>query len=237
MAIKQWPIKAVLSVTNFSNPLGCTIPDERKADLVDLLESHDLPLIEDDIYGDLYFGSRRPKAVKAYDTTGQVVLCSSLSKTVDPQLRVGWIIPGRYFEEVIYQKFIHTLACPTLPQMVTAEILAHGAYDRHLRQARESYRQRYTRLVDLVNTYFPEETRISRPKGGLVAWLELPYKVNITELYHRGHDNGILFAPGELFSVSNQYRNCLRLSFAQGWTASREEAIATLGEWIKSYLI
>ncbi len=236
LALKQWPIKAVLSIATFSNPLGCSIPDERKAQLVELLVKHDLPLIEDDIYGDLYFGDKRSKTIKAFDPDGRVMLCSSLSKTVDPQLRVGWMMPGRYFEEVMYHKFINSISSPTLPQMVTAELLGQGAYDRHLRQARETYRQRFGQLVDLINCYFPEETRLSRPKGGLVAWIELPKQVDTTALYHRGHEQGISIAPGELFSISGQYRNCFRLSFAQGWAQEREVALRTLGEWIKEEL-
>ena len=233
LALEKWPIKAILSVSTFSNPLGSTIPDERKQALVELLVRYDVPMVEDDIYGDLYFGDRRPKAVKAFDPDGRILLCSSLSKTIDPQLRVGWVMPGRYFEEVVHRKFINFIALPSIQQMVTAEVLAQGIYERHLRQARETYRQRYLRLLDLVAEYFPQETRISRPQGGLVAWFELPSKVNTTELYHRGHAENILIAPGELFSVTGQYRHCFRLNYAQGWTPEREEAIRKLGLWIK----
>ncbi|WP_020409914.1 PLP-dependent aminotransferase family protein [Hahella ganghwensis] len=233
LALEKWPIKALLSVSTFSNPLGSTIPDERKQALIDLLVRYDIPLVEDDIYGDLYFGERRSKAVKAFDPDGRVLLCSSLSKTIDPQLRVGWVMPGRYFEEVVHRKFINTISIPSLQQMVAAEVLAQGTYERHLRQARETYRQRYLRLLDLVAEYFPQETRISRPQGGLVAWFELPNKVNTTELYHRGHAENVFIAPGELFSVTGQYRNCFRLNYAQGWTPEREEAIRKLGSWIK----
>jgi len=233
LALEQWPIKAILTVSTFSNPLGCCMPDERKQALVNLLERYDIPLVEDDIYGELYFGERRPRAVKAFDPDGRVLLCSSLSKTVDPQLRMGWVVPGRYFEQVVHRKFINTIAIPTLPQMVTAEVLAQGIYERHLRQARETYRHRYQRLFDLVAEHFPKETRISRPAGGLVAWLELPAKVDTTELYHRGHAENVIIAPGELFSVTGQYRNCLRLTYAQGWTPEREEAVRKLGIWIK----
>jgi len=236
LALEQWPIKAILTVSTFSNPLGCCMPDERKQALINLLQRYDIPLVEDDIYGELYFGERRPKAVKAFDPDGRVLLCSSLSKTVDPQLRIGWIMPGRYFEEIVHRKFINAIAIPTLPQMVTAELLSQGSYDRHLRQARQTYRQRYQRLFDLVAEHFPQETRISRPAGGLVAWLELPAKVNTTELYHRGHAENVIIAPGELFSVTGQYRNCLRLNYAQGWTPQREDAIRKLGSWLNEAL-
>ncbi|TGN40154.1 aminotransferase-like domain-containing protein [Marinobacter confluentis] len=236
LALEKWPIKALVSVATFSNPLGSIIPDERKQELMELLEKYDVPMIEDDIYGELYFGDRRPKSVKAFDRDGRVLLCSSVSKTIDPQLRVGWIMPGRYLEKVTHQKFIQQVSGSTLPQMVTAEIMAQGAYDRHLRQARETYRMRSQQLVDLVSQHFPENTRLSRPKGGLVAWVELPDRVNTTELYHRGRSQNLTIAPGEIFSASGQYKCCFRINFAQGWSPERVAAVQTFGEWIRESL-
>ena len=232
LAMEQWPLKAVLTVSSFSNPLGCSIPDERKKELVSLLEQYQIPLIEDDIYGDLYFGERRTRAIKAFDSQGLVLLCSSLSKTIDPQLRVGWILAGRYYEEILHRKFINMLSTPILPQLVSAEILHQGIYERHLRQARESYRQRYLRLADLVSEHFPGVTKISRPQGGIVAWLELPRGVDTTELYHYSRNHDVLIAPGEMFSLNKQFQHCFRLNYAPRWTSERENAIQRLGQWV-----
>jgi DNA-binding transcriptional MocR family regulator len=236
LALEKWPIKALVSVATFSNPLGSVIPDERKEELVSLLEKYDVPMIEDDIYGELYFGERRPKSVKAFDRDGRIMLCSSVSKTIDPQLRVGWIMPGRYLDQVTHQKFIHLVSGSTLPQMVTAEIMAQGAYDRHLKQARDTYRRRSQHLVDLISQHFPESTRLSRPQGGLVAWVELPEAVNTTDLYHRGRAQNLTIAPGEMFSASGHYKNCFRINFAQGWSPERVRAVQTIGEWVRESL-
>lgn len=232
LAMEQWPLKAVLTVPSFSNPLGCSIPDERKKELVALLEQYRVPLIEDDVYGDLYYGERRSHAVKAFDREGWVLLCSSLSKTIDPQLRVGWILAGRYYEELLHRKFVNMLSTPILPQLVCAEILGQGIYERHLRQAREAYRQRGQRLADLVAEHFPRVTKISRPQGGIVAWLELPRHVDTTELYRHCWANDVLIAPGEMFSLNNQFRHCFRLNYAPRWTPEREEAIRRMGQWL-----
>ena len=233
LAMEQWPLKAVVTVSSYSNPLGCSIPDNRKKELVALLEQYQVPLIEDDIYGDLYFGERRTRAVKAFDSQGLVLLCSSLSKTIDPQLRVGWILAGRYYEQLLHRKFVNMLSTPVLPQLVCAEVLGQGIYERHLRQAREAYRQRYLRLVDLVAEHFPPETKISRPQGGIVTWLELPRGIDTTELYYDCRNRNILIAPGEMFSLNKQFRNCLRLNYAPRWTAEREDAIRYMGQWVK----
>ena len=232
LAMEQWPLKAVVTVSSFSNPLGCSIPDERKKELVSLLEHYQVPLIEDDIYGDLYFGERRTSAVKAFDTQGLVMLCSSLSKTIDPQLRVGWILAGRHYEEILHRKFIAMLSTPILPEQVSAEILGQGIYERHLRQAREAYLRRYLRLVDLVSEYFPPVIKISRPQGGIVAWIELPRGIDTTKLYHFCRDRDVLIAPGEIFSFNKQYRHCFRLNYAPRWTPEREKAIQRLGRWV-----
>lgn len=232
LALQQWPVRAIITVANYSNPTGSQIPDAAKQDLVNLANRFDVPIIEDDIYGELHFEEVRSRAVKAFDTEGRVLHCCSLSKTLDPQLRTGWCIPGRYLDEFTHHKFIHAVANPSLPQQVAAEIINTGAFDRHLRLARSTYRQRSQELHDLVARHFPPDTRISQPKGGLVSWLELSGGVDTTQLYHAAHQEGILFAPGEMFSTSGLYRNCLRISYAQGWSKEREQQIARLGELI-----
>ena len=237
LALQQWPIKTILCISTFSNPLGCTIPDEHKKEIIDLVIEHDICLIEDDIYGELQFEGRRPKTFKAFDPDGRVLWCSSVSKTMDPQLRVGWIAPGRYYDEVLRQKYTSYLASPSLPQAVTADVMSKGLYDRHLRQARSLYKQRSEQLRDMARLYFPDETLASSPKGGLVTWFEMPKKVDATALYHQCREMDIRIAPGELFSVSGLYRNYFRLTFANEWTSEREQALKTVGKHLKQMLV
>lgn len=236
LALSQWPVKAILTVANFSNPMGSLIPEDAKKELVAIANRFDVPIIEDDIYGDLCFGEQRPAPIKAFDTQGRVLTCGSVSKTLDPQFRTGWVLPGRYLEAIVHRKFIHVVANPTLPQLVLADILNTGLYDRHLRLARETYRQRSLELRDLLTRHFPAGTRVSQPQGGLVSWIELPEAINTTQLYHTAHNEGILFAPGEIFSASGQYRHSMRLSFAQGWSKERIQQLTRLGEIIKAHL-
>ncbi len=230
MAVEQWPIKVVLTIPSFNNPVGALMPDENKKRLVELINHHDIPLIEDDIYGDLCYDDIRPRAVKSYDTQGRVLLCSSVSKTLEPQLGIGWVMPGKYQQQIEYERFLTSITSFRLPQLAVAELLAHGGYERHLRQAREVYRQRRDRLIDLIAEHFPEGTRMSRPQGGFVAWIEMPYWVNATKLYISAREEGILIAPGEIFSSNpKKYLHSIRISYAKAWTAEREAAIKTLG--------
>lgn len=228
-AMTQWPIKAVLCTPCFNNPVGALMPDEHKQALIDLVYEYDIPLIEDDIYGELAYDNHRPKAIKAFDTKGQVLLCSSVSKTLDPQLGIGWVIAGKYLERVEHERHLSSTGSFRLPQLAVAEILAQGGYDRHLRLARQAYRQRRDRLLDLISAHFPAGTRVSQPKGGFVAWIQLPGKTNTNQLYEAAKAEGIIIAPGEIFSASpNKFTNAFRISYAREWTPARENAIKTL---------
>ncbi len=230
LALEQWQVSIVLAVPSFSNPIGALVPDEQKKQLIDLLNQYDIPMIEDDIYGDLGYSERRPRAVKAFDTEGRVLLCSSISKVLEPQLGLGWVMPGRYLERIEYERFLSSSSHFRLPQLAVAEILSRGSFDRHLRLARESYRQRRDRLLDLIARHFPENTRLSPPQGGFVAWIQLDNQIDATRLYTEARAQGILIAPGEIFSSNpRKYRHSIRLSFANEWSREREQAIATLG--------
>jgi DNA-binding transcriptional MocR family regulator len=229
MAIEQFPIKGCIVTPAASNPLGTTMSDERKIALLEILESRDVPLIEDDIHGDLVFASPRPRAIKSWDTKGQVLLCSSVSKSIAPGLRVGWSIAGRFAARVNYLKLVSSMASATLPQMAVADYLLGGSYDRHLRAAKTFYAQSRDALIDLVSRHFPRDTKVTRPSGGFVAWVELPREVDALGLYRRALAGGVSVAPGPLFSARAKYRNFLRLNYANPWDDRARQAIQRLG--------
>jgi DNA-binding transcriptional MocR family regulator len=227
-AIEHNPIKAVLVISNFNNPLGSCIPDERKKELVDMLARYKIPLIENDVSGEIYFGDTRPTVAKAYDTQGLVMLCSSFSKDISPALRVGWAVPGRFRSEVEWLKFTISTATATLSQMVVSEFLASGGYDHHLRAIRREYAYNVELLSQAVTRYFPAETRVSRPSGGFVLWVQLPEQVDSLELYTQALQEEITITPGYLFSPTNQFYNFIRLNAAT-WTYPIERAVEKLG--------
>jgi DNA-binding transcriptional MocR family regulator len=227
-ALRQHPVRACLVIANFNNPLGSVMPDERKAELVRLLRSHDVPLIEDDVYGELGFGPYRPTATKAFDEDGLVLHCSSFSKTLAPGYRVGWIAPGRYLEKVQRMKAVFSLASASPTQLAVAEFLTSGGYDRHLRALRRTYAAQLGHVRAAIARWFPEGTRVTRPEGGFVLWVELPPEVDGLALHQRALHRGIAVAPGSLFTTSDRYRNCVRVSGAF-WSDRIRDAIRTLG--------
>lgn len=229
LALERHRVRACVLVLSFSNPLGACMPEENKRRLVRLLAEHEIPLIEDDIYGDLGFTSPRPPAAKAYDRKGLVLYCSSFSKTLSPGLRVGWAIPGRFQEQFEHLKYVNTVATPTLPQLVVAEFLAHGGYERYLRGVRPQYAQNAERMIQAIARFFPEGTRVTKPQGGVVLWIELPSKIDALELHRRALEAGVSIAPGPLFSAKQKYRHFIRLTFAVPWNDRVEQAVHKVG--------
>ena len=228
-ALRKYRVSACLFMTNFHNPLGSCMPEGKKKELVNLLAKKEIPLIEDDIYGDLPFGLRRPPAAKSFDRKGLVLWCSSFSKILSPGYRIGWTAPGRFQKQVERLKFVSSMGTGTLPQLVIAEFLEHSSYDRYLRKIRGAYQSQVQRVAQAVGKYFPEGTRVTRPEGGFVLWVELPRNVDSVDLYERAREKNISIAPGPIFSSKNKYRNFLRLNCGLMWSEKLDHALLTLG--------
>lgn len=236
LALEQWPVKAILTTPTFNNPVGHTLPDSHKQRMLALAKQYDIPIIEDDIYGDLSYSYPRPRSIKSWDEEGRVILCSSASKTMAPGLRVGWVAPGRYQQQIMHMKYITSMSSTTLPQLAVAEFIAQGGYERHLRKVRAQYRHNRDRMLELVSRYLPEGTRASKPEGGFVLWVELDPRIDAEQLNERTQKRGVSVAPGALFSASDKYHNFIRLNYAQTVTDEIEAAVRVVGEEISAML-
>jgi len=229
-ALVRHKAKACLTVPNFSNPLGTLMSDEAKAALVDIMSRRQVPLIESDVYGDLCHDENRPRSAKAFDRDGWVMSCSSFSKSLAPGYRVGWAIPGRFYDRVDELKFTYTGASAPLPQMTIADFLDSGGYDRHLRLLRRRISTQVSAGRDAIARHFPAGTRVSRPHGGFLLWVELPRGcVSAVQLQRRALARGISIAPGPIFAARDGFDNCFRLSCGYPWSDILDRAIATLG--------
>ena len=233
-AIKQHKPQACWLMTNFQNPLGSLMPDEKKKELVALLTKHQIPLIEDDVYGELYFGDKRPIPAKAFDTEGLVMHCSSFSKCLAPGYRVGWVAPGQYAQAVERIKLTTTLAASVPAQQALAGYLTKGGYDRHLRTLRHTLMVQQIKFIEAIEHYFPAGTRLSSPLGGYFVWVKLPNNVNALEVHRASLMNGISVAPGPMFSAQRGFEDYIRLNYGHIWDANIEEALARLGSIIST---
>ena len=228
-AMKHDRIAAVVAVPNFSNPLGSLMPDIAKARLAELLRRREIPLVEDDINGELTHGLTRPRVVQSHDSDGLVLLCGSYSKTLAPGFRVGWIAPGRFHARVKELKLTNTLATASLPQMAVAEFLANGGYEHHLRSLRALFAAQVKHAREIILQSFPAGTQTTEPSGGFVLWVELPKGISALALHERALSEKISIAPGPMFSARQRFGNFIRISCGHPRSSARDKSLERLG--------
>lgn len=234
-SLQRFPIKACWFMSSLQNPLGASMSDAKKKQLYALLQQHQVPMIEDDVYAELYFSAKPPKPVKSFDTDGLVMHCGSFSKCLAPGYRVGWVAAGRFAEQVSRLKLMTTIS-PSVPaQAALADYLQHGGYDRHLRKLRHALECQQRAMLASAARHFPRETRVSRPNGGYFLWFEFPERVDSLQLFQLALAQGISLAPGPIFSANRQYRNCARLNYGTPWDERCEQAMATLGRLLAAF--
>ncbi|MBL0270431.1 MAG: PLP-dependent aminotransferase family protein [Chitinophagaceae bacterium] len=234
--LQQFPVKACVVTPNFNNPAGGCMPDENKKKLCALISRYNIPLIEDDIYGELYFGKKRPRTCKYYDTKGLVMHCSSLSKSLAPGYRIGWVLPGKFLDEVRFMKRMNDISSPTLTQAAMAHFLQHGRYEYHLKKLRNALHTQCLRYMQGIIEHLPESTKVSRPQGGLALWVELPKKINAFRLRTEAMKHHISIVPGKIFSSGRHYGHFIRISFGRPWNQEMDDALMTLGRIIRKML-
>ncbi|MFI4982304.1 MAG: PLP-dependent aminotransferase family protein, partial [Nevskiales bacterium] len=216
-------------MSSFQNPLGGSMPEENRQRLVALLRARDIPLIEDDVYSELYFGGDPPRPLKAQDRAGLVLHCGSFSKCLAPGYRIGWAAPGRYARQVERLKFTASISTTVAAQEALARYLGEGGYEYHLRRLRQALQTQQNQMLQAIGRHFPAQTRVSRPRGGYFLWLELPAAVDALELNRQAAAQGIGIAPGPMFSAKRQFTNCIRLNYGHPWSQQIEDAVATVG--------
>lgn len=229
MVLARERVGACWLMPTFQNPTGALMPEANKRDLVALLARHQVPLIEDDVYGELYFGTARPKPAKAFDRNGLVLHCSSFSKTLAPGYRVGWVAAGRYAQALQRHTLMTTMSASMPAQTALTHYLQKGGYDRHLRRLRGALHARMTAASAVIDACFPAGTRASRPRGGYFLWLELPRALDAMALHALALDAGIGIAPGHLFAPDTRYAQCLRINIGHD-SGSVLPALRRLGE-------
>ena len=232
-ALDRHSIAACMFSSALNNPLGSTTSDEHRRELVALLESRDVILIEDDVYGELLFDGSRPRLAQFYSRKGLVLSAGSFSKTAAPGYRIGWLLAGRL--ATVARRYKRSLSCSSglLQQLTLAELMASGDYERHLRRLRPVLKANAERMTGLICRHFPAETRVSRPAGGSVLWVELPPEVDAEQLFLAAVAEQVSIAPGVMFGPGDRYRHHIRLSFGHPWSERIAAAIRRLGQLVQ----
>ena len=228
------PIKACWFMPHLQNPTGASLSEAKKHALCELITRHQVPLIEDDVYAELYFGATPPRPVKHFDREGWVMHCSSFSKVLAPGYRVGWVAAGRFAERINRLRLMTTVSASVPAQMAIADYLQHGGYDRHLRKLRQALEMRQRQMLAAAARYFPPETRVSRPAGGYYLWFEFSETVDALKLFKLALAQGISVAPGPIFSASRGFGHCVRLNYGHLWNEESEHAMQVLGDLLRS---
>ncbi|MEW5733373.1 MAG: PLP-dependent aminotransferase family protein [Thermodesulfobacteriota bacterium] len=211
-ALDEHQVKALVTIPNFHNPLGALMPIESKRELLDLAARKNLVVIEDDVYGEQYYGDTRPATLYSMDTKGRVMYCSSFSKTLSPALRIGWTLPGAFLDRVSRHKSSLNVANASAPQLVLARYLKDNAYERHLRRLRGTLKKQAAAYTRAVEESFGPAVRVNHPRGGMLLWVEMEEGTDAMELYRRADEEGISILPGSVCSLTGSYRNCIRLN-------------------------
>ncbi|MDE9453960.1 PLP-dependent aminotransferase family protein [Xenorhabdus bovienii] len=226
--VQKYPIKACWLMSRFQNPLCNTMPSENKQRLVAILNSSHIALIEDDVYGELYFDQEPPMPIKAWDKENNFMHCSSFSKCLAPGYRVGWVAAGKHAGKIQQLQMMSTVSASAPTQLAVAEYLAHGGYDNHLRRLRRQLEQRQSQVLRAISEYFPDSVKVNSARGGYFLWLEFEPPFNANRLYQLALAKGISIAPGSMFSTSSQFDHAFRLNTSFAWNDVQASAMKTL---------
>src|SRR5262245_20709601 len=233
-AIRRTKPRVFLTNPNFQNARGFAVPDDVKREQVALLARHAVAVVQDDLIGDWYFGETRPAPLNAFDTSGNVILCSSFSKTLAPGFRIGWVAAGRHAGRIRQLKLASSIHTNTLAQLTLAEYLSGGGAEHHLRRLRQAFRAQVSDYAHAIARLFPQGTRVSRPKGGHLLWIELAPGTDTLALARSALARRIGIVPGRVFSTGDTFGHCFRLNCGFPLRGELEQALETLAGLARS---
>ena len=230
-------VKGVYVIPNFQNPTGVTLSLKRRRQLIDLADTHDLIIFEDDPYVDLRFEGKRLPSLKSLDREGRVIHLRSLSKTFVPGVRLGWAFgdPGAIRQMVVAKQFADA-ATNTPAQYLLLEFIRQGLLDKQIQENIEFYRAKRDFMLARMDRHFPQEATWNRPQGGFFIFVKLPKNMDANELFRRAVDKDVAFVTGQPFFVDSSGQNTFRLSYAQAGEEDMEASIRVIGDLIKDSL-
>jgi 2-aminoadipate transaminase len=232
--LQQNRVKLVFVTPDFHNPTGTTMPVSQRRRLLEIAARHQVPVVEDHIYGRLRFVGAKVPSLKALERAGNVIQIDSFSKTAFPGLRVGWCIgPESVIERLRLLKQSTDLHTDQLAQATMAEFVRRGHLARYATKMTNIYRRRLEAMQEALAKHMPEETSWTKPEGGVSVWVTLPTGVDAAELLIHLRERGVIFVPGRYFYFQHPQPNTLRLSFAALDEKQVTRGIEALGQLLK----
>jgi DNA-binding transcriptional MocR family regulator len=213
-AMKENKITACLLTANHQNPTGHSLSNQQKQEVVRLATMYSIPIIEDDVFRELSHQRTIPLPLKYFDQEGWVIWCSSISKTLAPGLRLGWCLPGRFKNTFIQQRMVRTLGHNMPIQLALADYISNGYYETHIKRVNRALAVHCADYIEFLHHNLPPLSEVFIPSGGLVLWVKIP-NVNTDKLAVMLQKQHVHIKPGNLFSTTSLYQDCLRLNIGQ----------------------
>ena len=208
---------------------------QRRASLLALAQRFQVPILEDDLYGELFYDESPPAPIRALDENGCVLYCGSLSSVLGPGLRLGWLVaPSAIIQPLMSLRQAIDLHPNSFIQEVVHELLVDGSFDAHLEWVRRAYARRRDATLTALDRYMPEGVQWHPPKGGFYVWCSLPGFVSGRELLEEAAEQGVVFVPGEAFFPTGGGEHFMRLSFVHSSEEETVEGVRRLARAVKN---
>ncbi|WP_240411614.1 PLP-dependent aminotransferase family protein [Limosilactobacillus vaginalis] len=237
-ALKAHPETAlVYTVPNFQNPTGWTMPAERRKKFAELAAKYDVPVLEDNPYGDIRFAGEHVPSVKSFDHAGKVFYMSTFSKILAPGFRLGWLVADtKVIEKLTVLKQSADLHTDNLVQYVVTEFFKENDVDAHVKEISDLYGKRKQLMIDGIKKYFPKDVKYTDPEGGMFLWVEVPGVTDTVELFKQCLEHNVAFVPGDPFFAGKPQPGTFRLNYSNMQEDQIEVGLKRLGEALSQAL-
>ena len=232
------PIKFIYAIPIFQNPTGVSLSLERKKHLMEISETYDIPILEDEAYSELHYSSKNPPSLKSMDKNGMVIYTHTLSKVLSPGFRLGWVIGN---EEVIRKLAIAKqgadLCTNMFVQFIAEEYIESGLIEKQIVKIRKMYKRKRDIMLKALEKHFPKDSKWTKPDGGMFIWVTLPVKIDTKEMFLDAIKAKVAYVHGASFCPDGTGHNTMRLNFSNTDDNKIEEGIKRLGKIIKERLV
>lgn len=223
--------KVIYVIPNFQNPSGKTWSAERRKAVLEVAEKYNIPVLEDNPYGELRYEGEELPTLKSMDTKGLVIYMGSFSKVLCPGLRCGYIISCPEVMDMLTQiKQSTDLHSSTINQLTILQYLNDNDIDAHILELRAIYKHKRDVMLDAMKKCFPKEAKFTYPHGGMFTWVELPKEIDTQELFPKAIARKVAYIPGATFFPNGNANNCLRMSYSSSSDVKIIQGITALGE-------
>jgi 2-aminoadipate transaminase len=229
--------KFVYVVPTFQNPAGVIMPESRRKELIDLANTYDLAIVEDDPYGKLSYDVSHIKPIKAFDDDDRVIYMSTFSKILSPGFRLAWMIASpELTRKIILCKQALDLCTNTFTQFIACEFMRRGSLDLHIMRICEMYKPKRDLMMKAMKEYFPEKHTCHKPLGGMFAWVTLPEGIDTEIMFLDAIKEKVAYVHGKAFHVDGGGERSMRLNFSYPTNEQIEEGMRRLGKVIHKKL-